>query len=495
VAFFSKESGLALLALVVLYDLVFRAGGTRRQIVRPEYLVLAAVAGAYLVARSVVARAGLPPDDVSPIDNPIVEAGFLAGRLTAIGVMGRALGLLVWPWTLSADYSFAQIPVVAFPPDAWGDWGAILALVAIVALVIAAWRLRRVAPVGTFFVLFTLAALLPSANLILVIGSIMADRFLYLPLVGFAGATALAAERLATTHRTSVGVSALLILFLLGARTAARNRDWRDEVALWESAVTASPESAKAHKAHAAALFAADPQHRVLERVIAEAERAVAIRPDYLLALIDLGGYYIVRGDVSAAGGGEAAGWYAKAVEVLERGRVLDDQVNRRFAEKLVATGRESRGIAQLGNIELHQNLGLAHLRLGRFADALAAYERTRELEPTDPSRYVDVSAVLCHLGRWEEAAIALFQAVTVRPEDRDAPMRLVEVYRTFDPDGHETVSDGPDRVTVALDSPVVHRHRCAAFAGLQQIFTRANQPRAAEAARGMWERDCSGEE
>ena len=90
---------------------------------------------------------------------------------------------------------------------------------------------------------------------------------------------------------TCVGVSALLILFLLGARTAARNRDWRDEVALWESAVTASPESAKAHKAHAAALFAADPQHRVLERVIAEAERAVAIRPDYLLALIDLGGY------------------------------------------------------------------------------------------------------------------------------------------------------------------------------------------------------------
>jgi hypothetical protein len=164
----------------------------------PEHLVLAAAAAAYLAARWTVARAGLPPDDISPIDNPIVEAGFWSGRLTGVKVLGRELALLVWPWSLSADYSFAQIPVVGLPPRTTGDWGALLAAVVLLAVVGLTLRLEHVAPALAFFLLFLLVALLPTANLLVVIGSIMADRFLYLPSIGFAAIVAALADSAAT---------------------------------------------------------------------------------------------------------------------------------------------------------------------------------------------------------------------------------------------------------------------------------------------------------
>jgi tetratricopeptide (TPR) repeat protein len=498
VAFFSKESGLALVPIVVLYDVLLRVRAPTRAIltrpwrlVQAEHLVLVAAAAGYFAARWAVAWAGLPPDDTSPVDNPIVEAGFLAGRLTGITVMVRELALVVWPHTLSADYSFAQIPVVAFPPRGWADWGALVALAALVATVLAALCLRRRSPALAFFILFAVVALVPTANLVVVIGSIMAERFLYLPLAGFAGAVGLLAARLGERRQVALGVGAVLVLSLLAWRTAVRNRDWRNELTLWESAVHASPASAKAHKAYAAALFAADGQ-RNLQRAIEEAEQAVAIRPDYLPALIDLGGYYVARGDAAATEEGDGTTWYERAVAVLDRARALDRSANRRFGEKMLAKRRDGQGIPRLGNIELYQNVALAFGRLGRFADALEGYEEARALAPSDPSRYVDISAVLCQLGRWEEAAVALFQAVAIQPEARDAPTRLVEVYRTFDPDGRQTARDAQGRVTVNLDDPGVRRHRCAAYEGLGRIFADANQPGAEAQAKEWYARHCA---
>src|SRR5881628_1431545 len=37
------------------------------------------------------------------------------------------------------------------------------------------------------------------------------------------------------------------------------------------------------------------------DRVIAEGERALAIRPDYVLAMMDVGSYYVIKGDALAA--------------------------------------------------------------------------------------------------------------------------------------------------------------------------------------------------
>jgi len=469
-AAFSKENGLVLLPILLAYDAIV----VRRPFWR-DYGVVLTVVAAYLAARWYVQSVGPPAAEISPVDNPLVEGGFWAARLTAFSVIGRQLWLLLFPTTLSADYSYRQIPVIGWPPEPGEVWGAAVAVLALVAIAWAVVRMRGAWPALVFFLVFYVLALLPTANLLVLVGSIMADRFLYLPMVGFAGSVALIADRAAGSdgrRRAVVSVVGLLALLACGWRTSLRNRDWATELTVWSSTVRASPRSAKAHKGYAVALNASDPAHARVDEAIAEEQRALAIRPDYVLAMVDLGSYYVIKGDTLAARkpGGElvatmpASIWYVWGGDVLERARALD------------------RG----GNPELYNNLALAYARLERFDLALEASRQARRLDPHNPSRYVDVSAVLCNLARWEDAAIALLEALAIRPDDPDIMSRLVEVYRRLDATG------GAARGRLDLNDPVVRRHRCAAYRELAETYAQAGDFDAAADARRRAEAACT---
>jgi tetratricopeptide (TPR) repeat protein len=442
---------------------------------------------AYLAARWYVDRIGLPPEDISPVDNPIVEAPFLAGRLTAIGVLVREAALLVWPATLSIDYSYRQIPIVAFPPATAGDWIALLGLPAIAAIVWGIARLRRREPALFFLTSFAVVALLPSSNLIRVIGSIMAERFLYLPLAGVAGATALALDRWASNpgRRRIAGVAVGVVALAYGARTAARNRDWRDDQSLWAATVRAVPESAKAHKGYAGALYAPTDDPQALARVVTHAERAVAIRTDYIHALIDLGSYYMsVGGAIAAQQNAAARLWYEKAASVLETARTLDEKSSARFVEKMRERGHADDTIPEVGNGVLFNNLSLVYVKLEHLEEALEAYGRMRRLAPVNPALYRDIAALQSALGRTDAAAVTLWEAVTLDDGDADAKQRLVEIYRATNADT-PIVTDGPSgEIQLHTAHPIVARHRCQAWGELAEIFQRARLHALAAQAR-----------
>jgi pentatricopeptide repeat protein len=494
VALFSKESGIALVAAVLLYDLAFPPEPGRR--LRAEHAVVAVVLVGYLLARWWVDRIGLPPEDVSPVDNPIAEAPFLLGRLTALGVLARELGLLVFPATLSVDYSFRQIPIVSWPPSAAGDWLAIGTLLVLPIAVVGLARLRRSEPRVFFLVGFAALALLPSANLLRVIGSIMAERFLYMPLAGFAGAAALVADGWARTPRRRTIATVVLAVVALAAtiRTSIRNRDWSDGRTLWAATVDAVPESAKAHKGYAAALFepsTSDPQE--LARVVRQAERAVEIRPDYLPAIVDLGSYYLRLGDaIGVTDGGAARLWYERAVSVLETGRPIDERTSARFVEKMRDRGNADDTIPEVGSGILYNNLAIAYVRLGNLELARTAYDSMRRLSPTSAPLYRDIAAIEKALGHGDEAAIALWQAIAIA-DDPDAKQQLADVYRDVPAGDAPIVTQGPSGETqVHTSHPVVRAHRCRALHELVAIFTRARLRTLADGARAE-AADCGG--
>src|SRR5262249_29289338 len=153
----------------------------------------------------------LPPFDQPFVDNPLVGADFLTARLTALKVLFKYIGLLMWPRSLSWDYSYNQVPLVS--------WGAgLAALAGVIALVALISSLRQTPPPTCFFGAFFFVALLPTSNLLLIIGSIMAERFLYLPSIGFAGCVVAAglalSRRLAVrdARRVQVAAAALAVV-------------------------------------------------------------------------------------------------------------------------------------------------------------------------------------------------------------------------------------------------------------------------------------------
>jgi protein O-mannosyl-transferase len=485
VAFFSKESGLVLVGVVVLYDLAFVPAWRR---VRAEHLAVGLVLAGYLAARWYVERTGLPPEDLSPIENPMVEAPFLAARLTALGVLVREAGLIAWPATLSADYSSRQIPVFTWPPAQAGDWLALLGLVALPLAVWAVVRARRRDPAVFFLGGFALVATVPSSNLVRLIGSIMAERFLYLPLAGIAGLVAILVDRWAVTpgRRTVASVSVGCVLLAAGVRTAVRNLDWRDERTLWAATVQAAPDSAKAHKAYAQATFEPGADPASLALVVARGEHAVSLRPDYEQALIDLAGYQISLGDVLAKkDAGPARRWYEKALTALETARTLDDRSMARFAEKMRARGYTDETIPDTDNRVLYNNLALACVRLGELERALDAYRRLRQLAPMHGSLYRDIATLEGALGRTDDAAVALFQAIAIDEQDADAKQRLADLYRTFPAGDVPIVTAGAaGEVQIDTSHPTVRAHRCRALNELAAIFERARLPQAAAQAR-----------
>src|SRR5581483_3309327 len=142
---------------------------------------------------------------------------FWTSRMTAIKVLGEYVGLLLWPARLSADYSYNQIPLFAGNLARWEDGKALIALVGLLAAAgfwIMAYRRRKILffAIGFFF-----ASIAPMANLAIVIGTIMGERFLYLPAVGFVLAVVWAAREYAGAR--AVKIAAAVVLLALVART------------------------------------------------------------------------------------------------------------------------------------------------------------------------------------------------------------------------------------------------------------------------------------
>ena len=191
---FSKESAIVLVAVFAIHDFTFERGDSWRSRI-PSYAAAVIPCLVYLYVRSQV-LAGAPRMFTPFNENPLMGAGFWTARMTAIKVIGRYCLLLLWPAGLSWDYSYNEVPLFGWRLGNWEDGKAIAALLgcAIAAVVaLRSWRGRK--PV-LFAVAFFFVAISPTSNLVIRIGAIMAERFLYLPAVGFAIAVVWALDTL-----------------------------------------------------------------------------------------------------------------------------------------------------------------------------------------------------------------------------------------------------------------------------------------------------------
>lgn len=312
-----KESAATWLPVVVVLDWfcppqAARPGARRLSAYGCYGLVLAGV----LATRWLVLGAwAVPLSTLTPVDNPIVPlresalgnvygATPLEARLTALAVLTDYARLLVWPARLSADYSFAQIPVVRSAGNP-AVWGGVLLLAGVLG---GALGLRRRIPwVAAGFAILALTFSITS-NLPFPIGTICGERLLYLPSAGFA----LAAAGLFHALPRRPALVAVTCAVALGAtRTWLRNPDLRTSLAFWESTAAASPGSTKAQAGLGGELakraVALDRQRRhgeaspLYDRALHHLRLALEIYPESAYALNEVGNIQLVRGTLADA--------------------------------------------------------------------------------------------------------------------------------------------------------------------------------------------------
>jgi tetratricopeptide (TPR) repeat protein len=245
IGLFSKENAAVLPGILLLYDLTFSDRASWRARVPAYAALLLPFAAFFFVRNQLHMRVVIPAQE-----NPLVHADFWTTRLTAIKVIGKFLWLFFWPARLSPDYSYNAFPLFGWNLGNWEDDKTLIALaVALGAILLAVLCRRRWKPMS-FFMGFFFIALMPTANLIILIGSIMGERFMYLPSIGLAGCLVAAIRRISSgwpANVSAIKITATLVCLSLGARTYSRNFDWHDGLSLWSSAVDVYPNSARPH--------------------------------------------------------------------------------------------------------------------------------------------------------------------------------------------------------------------------------------------------------
>jgi tetratricopeptide (TPR) repeat protein len=421
-------------------------------------------------------------------DNPLVGADFWTARMTAVKVIGRYLTLLAWPAQLSFDYSFNEIPLFAWRLTSWEDVKAILSLLVCVggaAAAIICWRRRK--PVF-FAIAFFFATLSPVSNLVIRIGSIMAERFLYLPSVGVAVLAVCGLQWVSQRmtergpeYSKAVPVAVGVLLIGFAARTYARNSDWVDQGRFWRSAVEAAPGSYKTNLA--AANNAVFINQQDWDRAIAEVGRALAIL-DPLPDLENTGSAYQQAGVFyrnmglrlaasNPAGRGEAGSeyWYRKSLNALLRSEKIELAQDERNRAENARRGKP--GLTFVPSA-LYLQMGRTYQKLGEPRHALEAFERGRALE-SDPDLLEELATEYRAAGETRKAAMALVEALAVDSSRMRLASKLVEFYSEIDPAGCSVSREGGTS-GLNVDCPLVHGDICTASRNVAATYMRTWQ-------------------
>ena len=378
---FSKENAAVLPGIMLLYDLTWSPRAAWRERA-PAYAALMLPLAAFFYL-----RVALQVHILAPFaDNPLIGAGFWTARLTALKVIGKYLWLFVWPARLSADYSYNAVPLFGWHPGEWEDAKALIALAVCLGAALLAVRWYGTRKPLFFFLAFFFVALAPTSNLAILIGSIMAERFVYLPSIGLAGcavAAIWALGRQATRQRLGARWIAIgLVCLACAVRTYARNFDWLDESSLWTSAVNVCPGSVKAHYNLGNALAQLPGR---LPDAIAEYRAALRIYPDSGEAHANLG------------------------LALVNSGGPLQD-----------AVAEYEAGLRINPNLaEAHYNLGNALLQMpGRLPNAISQYEAALRIYPDYAKAHFSLGNALARLpGRLPEAIAQYEAALRIRPD------------------------------------------------------------------------------
>lgn len=462
-----KESAIALLGVLPLHDLVFagdartlgRDRPLRRAPLWERWWPLVAALLAVGLLRAWVFHA-TPARPTPSTENFLVSLDPWTARLTAVGQLGRTLALLLWPVRLCPDYAAAALPPFSWRLDSFDDWVVPASFGLLVLAAIAVVRGLRRAPAFAFFGGFFLLAWFPTSNLVLLIGAAMAERFLYLPLVGFCGCltitSMIAAARVeqkpqpsasGSPQRARLSRPAMLALTVValayGLRTARRNLDWHDDATLYGAAVATCPESHRAEEGLAAALFrtfrngdAGSSIGRVVElqrSAVALLRRQGIVVPSTTLE--PLGRYELGRALAARDAGASPEAVAAVArdaadalTEAVARNRDRPASSSQEISPEPSAATRRADGPG------LYAELAYAERLAGRPERALDALLLARTRAPEDPDLELQISDLQQSLGRSADALESVRRARRLAPERADIAAAAALLERSGEP-------------------------------------------------------------
>lgn len=197
-------------------------------------------------------------------------------------------GKVLWPQQLGVEYAFAI-------PSGWFDPAVLAALAAAGLFFAVLWLTARRAPLAFVSLAWAGALYLPLSN-VWPLTYFAADRYLYTSMAGLCLLAALLLTRLTAGLGRWRHAPVAALLVVLSFLTWQQNRVWKDEFSLWSQAVAVSPDSVYALN-NLGVMYGRQGD---MEKAFALIGKA-AENPFYAEAQLNMGRLYQWRGDQQKA--------------------------------------------------------------------------------------------------------------------------------------------------------------------------------------------------
>lgn len=414
----SKESGIVLPAVLAAYVLISHRKDPRRLPLFAQIVPFAALAGGYLLLRSMFG--------IRHFFNWDSIQGLLVGVVTFLRALITYLRLLVLPVDLHFDRS---IPYLSFFSPVF-----IVVLAFWVLVAVCLWKQRsKFTPESKFLLAWFAIGLLPVSQIVPIVANsgyaTVAEHFLYLPSVGILALLVMGAgrvlrnlqdkQRLSRRGSVFAVTGSYLFLMLITFSQAVYSIN---EIAMFERSLEHNPRNIRVRTSLALAfskrgLFKEAEEH--FRRALSDEEIYVNARIGLGKALFDQGKYF------------EGIAEYEKVIRQWGPLPLAARNLEASYGILMAKLRDEIK--TDPDNARLHYTLGVVLSRAGQIEESIGAYREAVRLQPDFKNAVFNLAASYAALGHFDEAVAAyeglLALAGPEEPLDYQARLQLSRLY------------------------------------------------------------------
>ncbi len=405
-SFLSKEGVITMIPIYILITWHQSKNNKLQQFIPAALMLIPALL--YIIIRhKIVSEHGIEAP-TSVVDNFLaVSPDFLTQFATAVWLLGKYILILFLPYPLISDYGYQHLNFISTH-----DFRFILSLIVYVGL--AYYVIKNITKKSflVFGILFFLFGISLYSNILFTIGAAFAERFLFLPSLGFCIAIVILMAKFTSknkdiTKQTFAPISKYIlsiIILIFSIMTVNRAADWKDQHTLFGIDVKKAPNSAHlrlwwglAIRDKALKIDNIDQRNNMMKQAIEEFDAGLKIYPQYPDCYEQLGLAWFRLGD-------------------KEKAYLNYEQALRLNPNKAVT----------------HSNMGILYFEKGDYAKAHELYQKSIDIDPIYADGWFNLGSTLGMMGKFEEAINAFEKCILYDPQNLKAHEFMAMTYQNM---------------------------------------------------------------
>ncbi len=428
-ALFAKEAAITFLPIFGLILYFFKSLNLKEIFLRLWPLLFISIL--WLAWRHYVIHYLSPP--VIPLtyqDNSLIAcSGFINETATAIAIFGQYIVQCFYPFILSYDYSFNQIPCSTIADIE--VWASILLIIGLLYLVWIFWKSK---PVISFGILFFLLSFSLSSNLIITIGTTRADRLLFTPLLGILIAVTYSLFQF--TKFTTGRYICLIAAVIFGAKAFTRNKDWKSNDTLFEADFNTSPKSNRVNYNYATSVLNNLPLDEIqkqnrLNEIIKFLNSAVEIDSNDKNSYANLAVAFYKTKDYSSSINSSKKAISLNKEDWTLYGNIADAYFMNKNFDSAIANYKICENHKVIYEYT-YNFMGTAFFNKQDYQNAALHFEKGLKLYPNNTETWLNYGNALAMQKHYYEAINAFEKAFTLNPSNKQALYFIAMSYENL---------------------------------------------------------------